>query len=113
MELAEKGIRVNSINPGFIDTNFHNIALGVGRETDSYADVLEQAKSKHPLNRIGHIDDCVNAIAFLANEGSNFITGHQLRVDGQYDIFIPCVSLTILSIFFPSILGGLSTKGAY
>ncbi|XP_055300719.1 uncharacterized oxidoreductase TM_0325-like [Sitodiplosis mosellana] len=90
IELAPKQIRVNSVNPGFIDTDFHTIATGIERDDGDYNEIVEQAKSKHPLQRIGNAEDCVNAIAFLADEGANFITGVLLRVDG-----------------------GLSTKGAF
>lgn len=87
MELASEGVRVNSVNPGFIDTDFH-IREEVDRE--QYAAVVEGARSVHPLERIGTVEDCVNAISFLANDNASFITGVILRVDG-----------------------GLSTKGAF
>ncbi|XP_031626743.1 uncharacterized protein LOC116343020 [Contarinia nasturtii] len=86
MDLAAKGVRCNSVNPGFIETDFH----GVERDTDEWAAVEELCAQKHPLQRIGYCDDCVNAIAFLADESANFITGILLRVDG-----------------------GISTKGAF
>ncbi|XP_055301443.1 3-oxoacyl-[acyl-carrier-protein] reductase FabG-like isoform X1 [Sitodiplosis mosellana] len=91
MELASKGVRVNSCNPGFVDTDFYTIARGIGTDTEEYNEIVEQNKRKHPLQRIGYPDDCVSAISFLANEeGAKFITGVLLRVDG-----------------------GISTKGAF
>lgn len=88
MEFAGKGVRINSINPGFIDTAIH---VSSGRCTENeYSSVCEYQSAKHPIQRIGNTRDCVNAIAFLADENASFITGSILAVDG-----------------------GLSTKGAF
>lgn len=75
------GIRVNSINPGFVDTDFHTTE-GITRDTDEYANLCEMSGSVHPLGRIGTVDDCVHAISFFANEKSSFLTGALLLVDG-------------------------------
>lgn len=83
MELAGKGVRVNSINPCFIDTNFHT-SDGIEIGGDEYADLVERNSSANPLERIGYSKDCVNAIAFLAKESSNFITGVLLPVIFQF-----------------------------
>lgn len=84
MDLAQKGVRVNSVNPGFIDTDFHTVACGIKRDNDDYATMLELNSVKHPMQRVGQSEDCVNAIAFLADENASFITGVLLRVDGKY-----------------------------
>lgn len=81
MELADRGIRVNSINPSFIDTDFHT-SDGIERGGDEYVALVERNSSASPLDRIGYAKDCVNAIAFLAKESSSFITGMLLPVDG-------------------------------
>lgn len=82
MELAEKGIRVNSINPGFLDTAMHEVIFDIGRDSETYAEIVAANVAKHPLHRIGYAEDCVNGIAFLADEGANFITGLLLAIDG-------------------------------
>lgn len=70
LNLASKGIRVNSINPAMIQT----------RQTDP-SDIEEA--SKYPINRIGKVSETSEAIAFLANDKSaSFITGLLLPVDG-------------------------------
>lgn len=63
---------------GFIDTDFHHL----DRNSPEYAALAEKGKAWHPIGRIGQLDDCVNAIAFLAHEKASFITGHLLLVDG-------------------------------
>lgn len=90
IELAPKEVRVNAVNLSFIDTDFYAVGHGLERGGDEYAALVEANVDAHPLQRIGYTKDCVNAIAFLAKNNSNFITGTVLAVDG-----------------------GLSTKGAF
>lgn len=83
MELAGKGVRVNAISPGCIDTDFHAVA---GITGDQYTDFLESVSQLHPIQRIGNTDDCVNAIAFLADDTAKFVTGLNLPIDGALSI---------------------------
>lgn len=85
LELAEKGVRVNSVNPGVIDTNFHD-CLGFDRNGVEYAAVMDEYAKMHPIGRVGQSDECVNAVAFLANENAGFVTGVNLPVDGGLNI---------------------------
>ncbi|MGI4745710.1 MAG: SDR family NAD(P)-dependent oxidoreductase [Janthinobacterium lividum] len=70
IEYAGRGIRVNAVSPGVINTPMHP------EETHA-----ELAKA-HPLQRIGEIDDVVRAILYL--EESPFVTGEILHVDGGW-----------------------------
>jgi len=79
LELAAKGVRVNSVNPGVIVTDLHNRA---GLTPDDYSKFLEHAKETHPLGRPGKAEEVAKAIAFLASDDASFITGDQLHVDG-------------------------------
>lgn len=72
-------VRVNSVNPGFIDSAFHAVT---GITGDQYDDVCELVRKKHPIQRIGYPKDIVRAIAFLASDDADFITCEVLRVDG-------------------------------
>lgn len=72
-ELGKKGIRVNAVAPGFIQTNM----------TSTVPDkILELMKEKTPLKRLGLPADVAYAIMFLASEEANFINGILLPVDG-------------------------------
>ena len=69
-ELGSRNITVNSIAPGFIQTDM----------TESL--ITEDILKKIPLQRVGNVDDVASIVNFLASEESNYITGQTLVVDG-------------------------------
>ncbi len=79
LEYATKGIRVNAVCPGFIETPMLS-AAGLLQNKDARA-MLE---GLHALNRLGQPDEVAQAVVFLASERASFITGHPLLVDGGY-----------------------------
>lgn len=79
LELASKGVRVNSVNPGVIITDVHRRA---GLNEEQYAKFIERTKDTHPLGRPGQPVEVARTIAFLASEAASFITGAQVPVDG-------------------------------
>ena len=78
LELASKGVRVNSVNPGVIVTECQKRA---GLSDDDYAKFLQKAEEDHPLGRVGDPEEVAQAIAFLASSNALFITGEHLHVD--------------------------------
>ena len=72
-ELGGRGIRVNAVAPGFIETDM-TYALG-----DKFKD---EAKKSIPLKRLGEAKDVANLVAFLVSEESSYITGQVINVDG-------------------------------
>lgn len=72
-ELATRGICVNCIAPGFIQTKMTDVLTDAQKET-----ILK----KIPMGRLGSTDDIANAVVFLASPLSNYITGQVLTVDG-------------------------------
>ena len=73
-ELAGRGVTVNAVSPGFIDTDMTSEHLPEAAR----AKLLEQI----PLARIGLADDVAHAVAFLAGPEAAYITGQVLRVNG-------------------------------
>lgn len=72
-ELATRGITVNAVAPGFIETQMTK-ALS--------EDVRENALSGIPLKRFGDVRDVANCVAFLSSDASTYITGQVIAVDG-------------------------------
>ena len=85
-ELADKGVRVNSVNPGVIVTGLHRKA---GQNDEQYAQFLEHCKKTHALGRPGTTEEVANAIAFLASDCATFITGELLHADGGRHAMCP------------------------
>lgn len=72
-ELASRGIRVNAIAPGFIETDM----------TESLNDEIKETMiNAIPLNSFGSPKDIANAVIFLVSENSDYITGQVISVDG-------------------------------
>jgi 3-oxoacyl-[acyl-carrier protein] reductase len=72
-EVGSRGITVNCVAPGFIDTDM----------TRALPDAQRQALMQHiPLGRLGAVEDIAQAVAFLASEGAGYITGTTMHVNG-------------------------------
>ena len=82
VELAEKNILVNSVAPGFINTNMSVMKDGsLEWDTDWFKDVYLKYE-KLPMRRYGHPDDIAGAVFFFCSEDSKYVTGQTLLVDG-------------------------------
>lgn len=75
LEVAPRGIRVNTVHPGITETNIYN-------NTSITPEQLEQEKAHYPLKRFGKPDEIANAIVFLLSDASKWMTGSQLLIDG-------------------------------
>lgn len=80
LSLAEYGIRVNGLAPGFIRTPLSQNGL---TQVPGLQETLEK---KIALGRIGEPDDCAGAAVFLCSPAASYITGHVLVVDGGLTI---------------------------
>ena len=83
-ELGEQGIRVNSISPGAIVTGIFGKGAGLeGSDAERVASaVAEVFAGLQPIPRAGITDDVARAAVFLSADGSGFINGHDLVIDG-------------------------------
>jgi 3-oxoacyl-[acyl-carrier protein] reductase len=72
-EIGSRGIRINCIAPGFIETDMTDIL------SDSQKQALQQQTA---LGRLGNTQDIANSVLFLASDLSNYITGSVLHVNG-------------------------------
>lgn len=80
VELAPKGIRCNSVNPGMVMTN---IVDSNGRIT---MEQFEEDMKKYPLGRYGTPEDIAYAIIYLLSDASAWVTGTALKIDGGVTI---------------------------
>jgi NAD(P)-dependent dehydrogenase (short-subunit alcohol dehydrogenase family) len=85
-ELGEKGIRVNSISPGAIVTGIFAKNAGVeGAKADKLTDMLKVGfAALQPIPRAGLPDDIARAAVYLASDGSSFVNGQDIVVDGGH-----------------------------
>jgi NAD(P)-dependent dehydrogenase (short-subunit alcohol dehydrogenase family) len=79
MEYALEGIRINAICPGFVSTPLLESG-GISQN----AEVKTMIENLHPMKRFGDDDEIANVFLFLATEGSSFMTGTAVEVDGGY-----------------------------
>jgi NAD(P)-dependent dehydrogenase (short-subunit alcohol dehydrogenase family) len=79
LDYAKKGIRVNCVCPGAIDTPMLHWAAGLSDDPDR---VIDTCNRMHPVGRIGKPEEVADAIAYLASPMASFITGAALLVDG-------------------------------
>ena len=82
-ELAPRHIRVNSVNPGPVNTPIYG-KLGMPEETvNEFATAMQD---RIPLKRFGKPEDIANIVAFLASDEASFITGAEYNIDGGINL---------------------------
>jgi 2-keto-3-deoxy-L-fuconate dehydrogenase len=81
IEYATRGIRVNCVCPGTIETPLLRHAMAMSGDPEGFLAMLFDG---HPIGRIGRAEEVAAAVAFLASDEASFITGAILPVDGGY-----------------------------
>jgi len=77
VELGTRGIRVNAIAPGPVETAMAELVHSVAIRAD-YHDVI-------PLNRYGTVDEIADAVGYLCSDAASYINGQVLAVDGGFE----------------------------
>jgi 3-oxoacyl-[acyl-carrier protein] reductase len=72
-EVASRGITINVVAPGFIDTDMTNALPEL---------VKEELLKRIPMKRLGRVEDVAEVVAFLASDSANYITGQTIHVNG-------------------------------
>ncbi len=80
MDYARKGVRVNCVCPGFIETPLAAEVLGM----EEMRSIRDRIRDAHQLGRFGKPEEVANGILFLISNEASFVTGHALVVDGGY-----------------------------
>jgi NAD(P)-dependent dehydrogenase (short-subunit alcohol dehydrogenase family) len=83
-DLARYGIRVNAVQPGFINTSIFTSSMEMPDELvdQAKAMILQMSSHAQPVARSGMPEDIAQAVAFLASDAAGFVTGTSLIVDG-------------------------------
>jgi len=81
-ELVGRGIRVNAVSPGPINTPEGFARTGLSKE--AMEEFAKGIIDRVPMKRIGHPDEIAGAVAFLASSDASFITGAEIPVDGGF-----------------------------
>ena len=80
-ELSDRGIRVNALAPGLIDTD---LARKTGMSDEMIKQANSQAHALIPMHRSGKADEIASAVLFLASDDSSYVSGIELCVDGGW-----------------------------
>ncbi len=81
VEYAARGVRVNCVCPGTVDTAVLQRGMQMSGDPEGF---LQMLVAGHPIGRIGRPEEIAAAVAFLASDEASFITGAILAVDGGY-----------------------------
>jgi NAD(P)-dependent dehydrogenase (short-subunit alcohol dehydrogenase family) len=81
VDYAKDGIRINTVAPAVIDTPMSRASQANAPDPEA---MMAWRLARHPMGRIGHVDEVARAIAFLASDESSFTTGTVQFVDGGW-----------------------------
>ncbi len=81
LELAERGVRVNAVAPGAIDTPL--LRRSMSRAPDPEA-AAAKSRARHAMGRFGEAEEVASPILYLLSDEASFVTGHTLLADGGW-----------------------------
>jgi NAD(P)-dependent dehydrogenase (short-subunit alcohol dehydrogenase family) len=74
-EWGDRGVRVNAVSPGYVETEMTAAMLAVDR-------LRSEVVNRTPLGRVATVEEIVPAVLFLASDEASYVTGAEIRVDG-------------------------------
>jgi NAD(P)-dependent dehydrogenase (short-subunit alcohol dehydrogenase family) len=77
LEYAPRGIRVNAVCPGYIETPMTALAM---KDPDRLAQIIAQ----EPVGRVGNPAEVAEAVVWLCSDAASFVTGHSMTIDGGF-----------------------------
>ncbi len=80
LEYAARGIRINAICPGTIDTPM--VQEMIAKDPEAMTEILKE----QPIGRLGRAEEIASAVLWLCGPGSTFVIGHALAVDGGFTV---------------------------
>jgi NAD(P)-dependent dehydrogenase (short-subunit alcohol dehydrogenase family) len=83
LDFADKGIRVNALCPGYIETE---LAIRVAQQESDPEEALRRKRLMHAIPRAGRLEEVASAAVYLAADDAAFTTGQALAMDGGYTI---------------------------
>jgi NAD(P)-dependent dehydrogenase (short-subunit alcohol dehydrogenase family) len=83
VEVGDRGIRVNSVSPGTIDTPMLRRDL-TEMNPDQVEDFFDRVRAANALGRVGEAREIADVVVFLCSSGGSYITGEDVVVDGGY-----------------------------
>ena len=78
LEYAARGIRINAVCPGAVETPM--VAAMIAKEPETMKDITKE----QPIGRLGRPEEIASAVLWLCSPGAGFVVGHALAVDGGY-----------------------------
>jgi len=79
LDLANKNIRVNTVNPASVETHIYDEGIFTSEQ-------LEEDKKRYPLKRYGKPEEVAYAVIYLLSDASQWVTGSNLLIDGGYTL---------------------------
>jgi gluconate 5-dehydrogenase len=84
VEYAAEGIRVNAIAPGYFEGTEIAKERLAGQDTEVANERTKKIVETTPMKRRGQVQECIDLLLYLSSDGSSYVTGQTIAVDGGW-----------------------------